>query len=204
MAEYDKIRELILASTNAGKVTELAYMLGKRVVVRGLDEFGDLPEVEEDGDTFAANARKKAVEYGLMLGGWVLADDSGLEIDALDGSPGVYSARFAGVDGNGRDAANNRKVLELLKDVPTEQRTARFRCCLCLSFNGKVVNEVDGKCQGQIAFEAAGTNGFGYDPLFYLPERKLTIAQLDKAKKNDVSHRGNALRNLWAAIENLL
>ena len=199
MMSGERITELVVATTNRGKLGELRRLLGERgVKVRGLDEFGGLAEAVEDGETFAANARLKGVHYGELIGGWVLADDSGLEVEVLGGQPGVRSARFAGVAGSGseRDGANNRKLLGLLAEVPGEQRGARFCCCLCLVQVGEVRVEVEGCCNGVIGEEARGTNGFGYDPLFCFPELGKTAAELDSATKNSVSHRGAALRKL--------
>ncbi|MBN1437481.1 MAG: RdgB/HAM1 family non-canonical purine NTP pyrophosphatase [Sedimentisphaerales bacterium] len=195
-----RMKELVLATTNGGKVKELREMLaGRDVVVKGLGDFGVLDEPEETAATFAENARQKALYYGERLGGWVLADDSGLEIEALGGKPGVYSARFAGCDSENsreRDAANNAKVLGLLKDVPDDRRGARFCCALCLVCGGEVQLEVQGEVRGVIGREPRGTNGFGYDPLFYVPGLECSVAELPAEKKNAVSHRGNALRLL--------
>ena len=147
--------------------------------------------------------RLKALYYSGALDGWVLADDSGLQVDALDLAPGVYSSRFAGYEGSDpkeRDHANNRKLLDMLAETPRHKRTARFRCCLCLAKAGQVKLEVSGKVEGQIAFEPHGENGFGYDPLFYLPEQNKTIAQLPPSQKNALSHRGRALQQLLSRL----
>jgi len=190
--------ELVLATTNLGKLKELQQMLiGQEVVVRGLADFPALPPAREDADTFSENARRKALYYAQRLEDkTVLADDSGLEVDALDGAPGVHSARFASCDSNDRlrcDAANNALLLKRLAGVLGEKRTARFRCCLCVCRREKVLAEFEGTVEGLIAMEPCGENGFGYDPLFYLPGRGCTIAQLSSGAKNNVSHRGQAL-----------
>lgn len=198
------LTELVLATTNLGKLKELQQMLcGQGVIVRGLAEFPVLPPAQEDADTFRENARSKSLYYARLLKDkTVLADDSGLEVDALHGAPGVYSSRFAACpspDHAQRDAANNALLLQRLRGVPQEKRTARFRCCLCLSQRDNVLAEFDGTVEGVIAEEPFGENGFGYDPLFYLPRRGCTIAQLDASQKNLISHRGQALAKfvLW-------
>lgn len=202
------ITEIVVATTNRGKLAELKGLLADHpVVVRGLGDFPDVPEAQETGVTFAENAREKALHYGALLKSWVLADDSGLQIDALNGEPGVYSARFAGLDtadGSKRDAANNRKVLDLLANVPTEKRTARFRCSLCLCEATHVRLEVEGHVEGLITDEPRGDNGFGYDPLFYLPSVGRTAAELCPEEKNALSHRGVALRKLLKELAPLL
>lgn len=203
------MRELVVATTNKGKLAELRRMLSDRGMgVRGLDEFEGVAEAVEDGATFAENARKKACHYSGLLAALVLADDSGLEVDALDGAPGVYSARFAETaDGVGRadqDQANNRKLLGLLSEVPAAKRTARFRCCLCLARAGQVLLEVDGVLEGRIAAEGLGDNGFGYDPIFVLDEQGPSVAQLSADAKNAVSHRGRALQCMLDHLEALI
>lgn len=197
--------EIILATTNKGKLRELQQLLtDKDVVLYSLDHFQPVPDVEETGATFAENARLKACYYSQQLNHLVLADDSGLIVDALDGAPGVYSARFAGTDGPDRDQENNKKLLSLLKDIPDEKRTARFCCCLCLASPAEILIEVEGFVQGVIAHQSKGENGFGYDPIFYLPDRNKTIAQLPYEEKNQISHRGQALKKLLAKLEPLL
>jgi len=199
------IDEIVLATTNRGKLNELEKMLdGWAVRVRGLEEFGPLEEAEETGSTFAQNARQKALYYSNLLQLCVLADDSGLQVDALDRSPGVYSARFAGVDGPERDRANNKKILELLNGVPDEKRTARFCCCLCLRSPQKVLVEVEGFLEGIIAARPRGNNGFGYDPIFYLSEKGKTVAELTGKEKNAISHRGQALVKLLPQLKPML
>ena len=192
--------EIVLATTNHGKLAELRTMLQPReVTVRGLDEFADIPPAPEDGATFAENARQKARHYSQLLNRLVLADDSGLQVTALDGAPGIYSARFAPLDTNDRveqDRANNQKLLRLLTDVPLKNRQARFCCCLCLHSPNEVIVEVEGFLEGMILDQPQGSNGFGYDPIFYVPDKQKTVAQMSAEEKNAISHRGQALRNL--------
>ncbi len=184
--------KLVLATNNKGKVKELAAMLqplGFQVVPIG--SYPGFQEVEEDGETFQANAIKKAVAAAEFTGELCLADDSGLEVDALAGAPGVHSARFAGEPKD--DAANNHKLLALLEGVPAEERTARFRCVIAIAEPSGNNQTADGACEGIILREQKGEGGFGYDPLFYVPEYQQTFAELDSSKKNAISHRGRAL-----------
>ena len=178
-----KITELVLATTNHGKLAELRRMLqGHPVSVLGLDDFEPHHEAPETGSTFAENARQKAQYYAQRLDRYVLADDSGLEVDVLDGAPGVHSARFADIDSidrKQRDQANNTKLLALLDGRPPEKCTARFRCCLCLWGPAGALLEVAGAVEGIITTEPRGENGFGYDPLFYLPHLGKTAAETD-------------------------
>lgn len=174
-----------------------------------LNEFTNLPEVVEDGTTFARNAQKKALGYAKATGLWTLADDSGLVIDALNGQPGVLSARFAAdeypsTDRKELDKANYQKVLRLLKNVPPPQRTARFVCHLCLADEKQILLETTGTVEGMITESPVGENGFGYDPIFYIPSLGKTAAQLPNHEKNKISHRGNALKKLKPLLENLL
>lgn len=157
-----------------------------------LKDFPGVPEAVEDGATFAENAVKKAVLVAEYTGAIALADDSGLEVDALEGRPGVLSARFAGRHGD--DAANNRLLLQLLLGLPDERRTARFRCAIALATPEGEVLTADGSCEGVIAHEPRGSNGFGYDPLFFMPEYGKTMAELPSDVKNRVSHRARAMQ----------
>ncbi|MGA1979017.1 MAG: XTP/dITP diphosphatase [Sedimentisphaerales bacterium] len=200
-------RKILVATTNPGKITELRAMLDFDVEWVGLSDFPNVNEVKEDGETFAENARKKAVGYAKQTGLWTLADDSGLVVDALGGEPGVKSARFSGAKDKNRkllDHKNMAKVLKLLKGVPKEKRTARFMCCLCLSSSEKVLAETEGRLEGFIAEKENGENGFGYDPIFFVPKLNKTVAQLTREEKNAVSHRGNAIRKLKPLLEELL
>ena len=189
-------RPLVFATRNKGKLVELRALL-PGVDVRSLDETGhDVPEVVEDADTFAGNASKKAREVARATGCPALADDSGLEVDALGGAPGVWSARYAGEPAN--DAANNAKLLAALAGVPPERRTARFRAVLALADPagplGDRVITADGACEGVILDAPRGTGGFGYDPLFFAPELGQTFAEAGVGPKSDLSHRARAMQ----------
>jgi len=182
-------------------------MLGGDIDCVGLSDFPGVAEVKEDGATFAENARKKAIGYAKATGLWTLADDSGLVVDALGGQPGVNSARFSGAKDKNRtliDHKNMAKVLSLLKDVPKDRRTARFVCCLCLAGPEKVLIETEGTLEGLITDKEVGENGFGYDPIFFVPKLNKTVAQLSRDEKNAISHRGNAIRRLKPIIARLL
>lgn len=194
--------KLLLATGNAGKVRDLRSLLnGEEIEILSLADFPDIPEVVEDGSTFLDNARKKAHELYRATGLPTLADDSGLEVEALDGRPGVYSARYAGEPFS--DARNVAKVLADLEDCTDQrQRRARFHCSLVyLNAEGREY-VTSGKCEGVLAHEPVGENGFGYDPLFVHPKfGGLTMAQVGRELKNSVSHRGEAFRLM---LENLL
>lgn len=218
---------LLIATRNEHKIGEIRAILGAGFRCLTLKDFPAAPEVEEDAGTFAGNATKKAVALAKWVASaptvvsgpfdYVLADDSGLEVDALNGAPGVHSARFAALDsgaaGNSHDAANNVKLLHLLRDVPLEQRTARFRCVTALTpvISGQVENAspvcyadefelqtqlFEGACAGRIQFTAAGQGGFGYDPLFVPDGFTQSFAELSSAEKNQRSHRAQALAAL--------
>ena len=202
-----KDKKILVASGNPGKVAELRACLGGEVTWLGLGDFDHLNQIGEDGATFAENARKKAVHYAKATGVWTIADDSGLVIDALDGAPGVKSARFTGEKNAARsliDHKNMAKVLKLLEGVPEEKRTARFVCCLCLASPDKILIETEGTLDGLISDKPVGENGFGYDPIFLVPHLNKTVAQLTAEEKNVVSHRGNAIRKLKPALNKLL
>lgn len=192
-------RTLVFATTNQGKVGELRALLGEGWVVQTAADFPHLPEVEEDRDTFEGNAQKKAQAFAAALGLWALADDSGLCVDALDGRPGVHSARY-GADDRGRIA----RLLAELQGVPAERRGARFECALCLAGPGGAPLEVTrGRCLGAIGFEPRGSHGFGYDPVFVFPDGR-TLAELSRDEKSAVSHRGAAFRALLPLLERLV
>jgi XTP/dITP diphosphohydrolase len=222
---------LLIATRNEHKVHEIRTILGSEFRCLTLKDFPGAPEVVEDANTFAGNATKKSVELaqwisqtqpeGAALPDYVLADDSGLEVDALNGAPGVHSARFAALDsgaaGNSRDADNNTKLLRLLAAAPVEKRTARFRCVLALTPVISVhvesaspvcyANEFelqtqlfDGTCEGRISLVASRPGGFGYDPLFVPEGYAESFAELGDAVKNGLSHRGKALAKLKAAM----
>jgi XTP/dITP diphosphohydrolase len=205
----EKNRQILVATTNPGKIVEMKAMLGGEVHWLSLADVGEIPEVVEDGATFAANARKKALGYAEASGLWTIADDSGLVVDALDSAPGVKSARFSGekLKGDARtliDHRNIAKVLKLLEGVPEDKRTARFVCRLCLARPGQVLIETEGTLEGIIADREIGENGFGYDPIMFVPHLNKTVAQLTAEQKNAISHRGNAIRKLKPLLEKLL
>ena len=186
------MRPLLVATRNAGKLKEIEAILGNEVELKGLADYPDAHEVVEDGDTFEANAIKKAVEIANATGMTTLADDSGLEVDALDGAPGVYSARFAGP--HATDADNNEKLLALLSEIAEDRRQARFRCVIAVVAPGGEARTATAAWEGHIIREPRGDYGFGYDPLFFSSEHGSTSAELPLEAKNRASHRGKALR----------
>jgi XTP/dITP diphosphohydrolase len=192
-------REIVIASKNKGKIREIRQIYADLPLA--IVEQSDLPDVVEDGDSFSANARKKAVEIARHTGKWALADDSGLEVDALAGAPGIHSARWSG----GGDEANNDKLLAELRDVAPPARTARYRAVVVIADpQGHVVAEADGACEGLIGFVRKGTGGFGYDPLFVVPQFGKTMAELPAETKHSISHRGEALRRLRGPLTQAL
>ncbi len=200
MRTMEPPQRIVVGTRNKAKLAEIEAMLADFAIhVVSVAEFPGAPDVEEDGDTFEANATKKATELAQALGEWVLADDSGLEVDALDGRPGVYSARYAGEPCD--DAANVAKLLAELEGVPAERRTARFRCAIALASPGRVEWVVSGACEGRIVDAPRGENGFGYDPVFLYESFGRTFAEVEPEQKNAVSHRGRALAELrrWVA-----
>jgi XTP/dITP diphosphohydrolase len=218
-----EFKKILVATTNPGKLSEISAMLALDIDWLSLSDFPNINEVKEDGKTFAENARKKALGYAKQTGLWTLADDSGLVVDSLGGEPGVKSARFSGFDrlttGGEKeknrtllDHKNMQKVLKLLENVPKEKKTAKFICCLCLAcpepVEGaspeKILVETEGILEGFIAEKELGYNGFGYDPIFFVPKLSKTIAQLTAQQKNAVSHRGQAARKLKPQLEKLL
>ena len=191
-----KPNKIILATTNKKKIEEIKYILtGIPIEWHSLAEFPNIREVDEDGNTFLENARKKAREIYRFTNMPALADDSGLEIDALDGRPGVLSARYAGEHHN--DKKNNDKVLNELKSIADDKRTARFRCVIILvgkDAQRKSFEKIfEGTCEGKIIHELRGHHGFGYDPIFLIPQYGKTLAELGPAIKNQISHRARAL-----------
>jgi len=200
-------RRLVVASRNRGKVEEVGRLLsGLGLEVRSLDEAGVDPALElpEPHETFADNALSKARSLQRLLGGFALGDDSGLEVDVLGGAPGVRSARWAGVEGAGRDAANNARLLHALAGVPAARRTARFVCCLALVGPAGELVTARASCEGVILAEARGQGGFGYDPLFLPAGCDRTMAELGLDEKNRLSHRGQALRALFEGLRGKL
>ncbi len=195
--------KLLLATNNAHKAREIREILGERFSeILTMKEAGIELDVDEDGSTFAENAQKKARETLAYVGDRfdaVLADDSGLCVDALNGAPGVYSARFSGDAHN--DAKNNEKLIELLKDVPDPLRTARFCCCVALQRVGAEPIVAQGEVEGTILHESRGENGFGYDPFFFYAPFQKSFAELSADEKNAVSHRKRALQKLKEALD---
>ena len=189
------IRELVLATRNRHKREELVALLGDLgITIRTLDEFPDVPEVVEDGDTCEANAVKKARAIADFTGLPAVADDTGLEVDALGGRPGVYAARYAGEDATYED--NCRKLLRELMGVPREQRTAHFLTVAAIALPSDGTRVAQGTLDGVIAEAASGTLGFGYDPVFLIPELGKTLAQLSADQKNTISHRAKAFAKM--------
>jgi XTP/dITP diphosphohydrolase len=195
------MRRILIATSNPGKLRDFAGAAAVHgIQIAGLPDFSSLPLVVEDGHTFEENARKKAKEYSSYVPGEiVVADDSGLEVDALSGAPGVHSARYAAdaphlADANTDDEANNARVLRELKNVPAEKRTGRFVCILAAARDGKTLATFRGAAEGLILDAPRGANGFGYDPLFYFPQIQKTFAELSAEEKSRYSHRGAAFR----------
>jgi len=186
---------VIVATRNKGKIREIRMGLkGLGLQIHALNDFSGIPEIEEDGESFAENALKKARFYSRYFGKLTIADDSGLEVDGLNRLPGIYSARYAGERASSQE--NNRKLLRELEGVPISKRGARFKCILAVvSPDGREVI-AEGSCRGTIGFREKGKKGFGYDPLFVLPKSGKTMAELSLEEKNKVSHRGKALRKL--------
>jgi XTP/dITP diphosphohydrolase len=200
---------LYAATTSQGKLRDFRTAAAAHaLMIEPLPGLETIPAPEEDGLTFAENATLKAVYYSrLAPGTWVLADDSGLEVDALDGAPGVRSARFAADAGMGKapssgdtDAQNNRFLLQRLAGVSPAERTARYRCVLVAAHDGEVLHAAEGAVEGVILESPRGTDGFGYDPLFYLPTLGLTMAEIDLETKHTLSHRGRAIAALLAHL----
>lgn len=195
--------ELLLATTNEGKIREIKQMLkGLRLKILLLKDFPDLPKIKEEGITFRENALCKAKEFSELTCRLTLADDSGLEVEALGGKPGVYSARFAGEGAS--DEENNRKLLKLLGDIPLPERKAHFRCVIAIVNPQGGIKEAEGKCSGLIGFKPQGRFGFGYDPLFIIPEYKRTFGQLSPFIKNKLSHRYQALKKVRKILEKMI
>lgn len=204
------MRKFFIATSNSGKLRDFAGAAqSDGIEIAAFPNLSSLPPVVEDGDTFEANARKKAEEYSRFLPGEiVLADDSGLEVDVLDGAPGVHSARYAApdlhgkqpheADGNTDDEANNARLLRELKDCALDRRTGRFVCVLAAARDGRTLATFRGVAQGIILSAARGNNGFGYDPLFYFPQIQKTFAELSAEEKAKYSHRGAAFRKFLA------
>ncbi len=195
-------RKIVLASGNAGKLREFFEIIGSTGLEVVAQSDYDVTEVPETGLTFVENAIIKARNAAKQTGLPALADDSGIEVDALNGRPGIYSARYAGETGENSSAANNKKLLEEMKAVPDKQRTARFRCCIVYMRHAEDPSPLiaDASWEGTILKELSGSNGFGYDPLFYVPDFSKSAAELSAEEKNSVSHRGKALEIMLQLI----
>jgi XTP/dITP diphosphohydrolase len=194
--------KLLVATGNQGKLKEIRKLLENSAIeIVGLDQLTNPPEVIEDGTTFSANACKKALEMALFSGYLTLADDSGLVVDALDGAPGVYSARYAGEQGD--DSANNSKLLQEMNEVAAADRKAAFHCVVALAWPDGRCETYTGQISGLILREERGSDGFGYDPLFLVPEYGKTTAELPLEIKNRISHRGTALRKVIPLLHEL-
>jgi XTP/dITP diphosphohydrolase len=197
------MRRILIATSNPGKLRDFAgAAAAHRIEITGIPNFSSLPLAVEDGQTFEENARKKAVEYSQYVPSeMVVADDSGLEIDSLGGAPGVHSARYAAdqphlADANTNDEENNARVLRELTGISAEKRTGRFVCVLAAARDGQILGVFRGVAEGIILEAPRGTNGFGYDPLFYFPQIYKTFAELSAEEKSQYSHRGAAFRQL--------
>jgi XTP/dITP diphosphohydrolase len=204
------LKRVLIATSNQGKLRDFAGAASAHgIQIEGLPGFFSLAPVVEDGLSFEANARKKAEEYSLAAPGEiVLADDSGLEVDALGGAPGVHSARYAAEDPakeetNTDDEANNAKLIREVSHIPAEKRTGRFVCVIAAAQNGKTLTVFQGTAEGVILEAPRGSNGFGYDPLFYFPEIGKTFAELSAEEKANYSHRGKAFRAFleWESLD---
>lgn len=194
------LKKIVFASRNRGKIKEIqALLTDSGVTLHSLEDYPDLPEIQEDGKSFLENALKKARTIAELTGEVVLADDSGLEVEALHGAPGIYSARYTGEEGD--DGKNNLKLLNDLRGVPPAGREAVFRCILVLCRPDGRYQSFDGIWEGRIAEAPAGQGGFGYDPVFYLPERGVTVAELPAEIKNRISHRAKASAKLKVWLE---
>lgn len=195
--------KLLIATHNRGKLVEYQHMFGNLPLeLVTLNDVGIYKDVEETGTTFAENARLKATTYAQQSGLLTLADDSGLEVDALGGEPGVYSKRYAG-EGKS-DAERVVFLLDKLRDVPQGKRSARFRCAIAIASPDGKLHETDGTCEGEIIFAPRGSNGFGYDPIFFFPPRDMTMAQLSPEEKNRVSHRAQASVHAKTILEKMI
>ena len=196
-------RILVIATRNRKKFEEMVAILrGLKARLKSPDDFSGVPAVPETGETFEENARTKALLYARATGRWALADDSGLEVDALGGLPGVRSSRWGGEEGN--DRLNNETLMKALAGRPKETWTARYRCVMALATPEKVLATTEGVCEGRITDRPAGANGFGYDPYFWLPERGCTMAELAPDVKNRLSHRFRALEAMRKHLGKIL
>jgi XTP/dITP diphosphohydrolase len=192
---------IVIATRNPGKTKEIRHLLKDfPITIKNLDDFGPIPEVEEDGETFDDNAYKKSSFTARVLGLPALSDDSGLCVDALDGAPGVYSARYAG--DNATDEENCAKLLKDLAGNPN--RKASFKCVISIAVPTGAALTYEGSCDGVLLESPRGNNGFGYDPIFFFPELDQTFAEIPQEEKSHVSHRGKALRELGGEVDNVI
>ena len=193
-------KRIIFATGNENKMVEIREILGELPLeIQSMKEAGVYADVDENGSTFEENALIKARAVCRLAGEMVLADDSGLEIDYLNGEPGIYSARYMGEDTSYR--IKNQNLMDRLSGVPDEKRTARFVCAIAAAFPDGREYVVRGTIEGRIGYEERGENGFGYDPIFYLPDRDVSTAELSREEKNSISHRGNALKKMKELLE---
>lgn len=198
------MKEVIIATKNPGKAREFEHIFAPRgIEVKTLLDYPEMEDVEETGTTFEENASLKAEAVSKQLNKMVIGDDSGLIVDALEGRPGIYSARYAGEEPKD-DQKNLEKVLNELQGVSEENRTARFYCALAVAWPGNETITVYGTCEGRILEEQRGTNGFGYDPVFYVPEKACAMAELSSDEKNKISHRANALKKLEGILDSIV
>jgi len=198
-----KTRKVLLATRNRGKVREIRKVLkGLGIRIQSLRDLPEAPEVNEDGNSFSENALKKARFYAALSGMLTISDDSGLEVDALKGQPGVYSARYAGEGASDQD--NIQKLMKEMEGIPTSRRGARFKCSIAIVSPDGVEAVAEGSCKGKVGFREMGKRGFGYDPLFILPQYGKTMAQFTLEEKNRISHRGKALRKLRRIIRSFV
>jgi len=204
MSERRDPLRLVVASRNSKKIREIgALLVPHGIEVVGISGFPDVPEVVEDGASFAQNAAKKAAETARRISQWVLGEDSGLEVAALKGAPGIYSARFSGPGAT--DESNNAKLMDELASVPEERRKARYVCNVAVADpQGTIRLQLEAACHGRITAEARGTNGFGYDPYFLIPEYHRTFGEMSPCVKQRLSHRGRALERLLPRLARLL
>jgi len=197
------MNEVIIATKNRGKAREFEDIFRSRgYEIRTLLDYPEIEDIDETGNTFEENAILKAEAVSATLNKLVISDDSGLVIDSLDGRPGIFSARYAGEQKN--DEANIDKVLEEMSDIPQSERTARFYCALALAAPEQKTLTVSGTCEGKILGERRGTNGFGYDPIFFVSEKGISMAELSSAEKNQISHRANAIQKLDKILDSFL
>jgi XTP/dITP diphosphohydrolase len=197
------MNEVIIATKNRGKAREFEDIFRSRgYVIRTLLDYPEIADIEETGNSFEENAILKAEAVSKQLNIRVISDDSGLMIDALEGRPGIFSARYAGEQKD--DEANIDKVLKELSGIPSNKRTARFYCALALAAPGQKTLTVSGTCEGRILEERRGTNGFGYDPIFFVPDKGLSMAELSGDEKNQISHRANAIKKMDMMLDSFL